>query len=49
MGAYFSVLTAKKSRPHPLIDSVWPPDPHVTLPSGKLLAKALAASFEGEA
>jgi adenine-specific DNA-methyltransferase len=49
MGAYFSVRTARKSRPLPLIDAVSPPDPRATLTSGKLMAKALAASYEGGA
>src|SRR5260370_10805237 len=48
MGAYFSVRTARKSRPLPLIDAVWPPDPRPTLLSGKLAAKAFAALYEGE-
>jgi len=38
MGAYFSVRTAKKPRPLPLLDSALPPAPRVALTSGKLLA-----------
>lgn len=48
MGSYFSVRTVKKLRPLPLIDSVWPPDPRITLSSGKIAAKAFASAFEGE-
>src|SRR4051794_28277422 len=49
MGAYFSVGTAKKPRPFPLFDGMAPEDAGVTLRSGKLFAKALAGTYEGEA
>lgn len=49
MGAYFSVRSVKKFAPLPLIDVASPPGPRATLRSGKLMAKALAASFEGPA
>jgi adenine-specific DNA-methyltransferase len=45
MGAYFTLRTAKKA-PLFLTESVRQTDPKVTLRSGKLMAKAFAASFE---
>ena len=45
MGAYFTLRTAKKA-PLFLPESVRQTDPKVTLRSGKLMAKAFAASFE---
>lgn len=47
MGAYFTLRTARKA-PLFIAESVRLTDPRVTLRSGKLMAKAFAASFEGE-
>ncbi len=46
MGAYFTLRTAKKA-PLRFAETARPTDPKVTLRSGKLMAKAFAASFEG--
>lgn len=46
MGAYFSVRSARRTRALPLIDPVFPKDPRETLTSGKVMAKALAGSYE---
>ena len=48
MGAYFS-LRAVKNTPLRRADTAKPTDPKVTLRSGKLMAKAFAASFQGKA
>ena len=47
MGAYFTLRTAKRA-PLFLPETVRQTDPKVTLRSGKLMAKAFAASFEGK-
>jgi adenine-specific DNA-methyltransferase len=52
MGAYFTLRSSKKA-PLFLAESVrqpdlWQTDPTVTLRSGKVMAKAFAASFEGK-
>ena len=52
MGVYFTLRSSKKA-PLFLAESVrqsdlWPTDPTVTLRSGKVMAKAFAASFEGQ-
>jgi adenine-specific DNA-methyltransferase len=47
MGAYFTLRTAKKA-PLLFAEPVRQTDPKVTLRSGKLMAKAFAASFEGK-
>jgi len=48
MGAYFTLRTAKKAPLFLAEESVRQTDPKVTLRSGKLMAKAFAASFEGK-
>ena len=48
MGAYFNLRAVKKPPPRD-VDGEWPTDPKVTLRSGKLMAKAFAASYEGGA
>src|ERR1700676_4521097 len=47
MGAYFNLRAGKKSPPR-TADAERPSDPRVTLRSGKLMAKAFAASYEGK-
>src|ERR1700694_1373289 len=47
MGAYFTLRTAKKA-PLFLTETGRQTDPKETLRSGKLMAKAFAASFEGK-